>query len=200
MVEQRSLFVFGSFSEGMVHFKKIAPYVEGLRPASVRGTLYRLPSGMIVMLNEGSHAISGHVADLKNGDFLFSLLDGFHGVDLSEPSAGLFFRSEIATMIEEGAVETVFGYFMNPRKLPRGAAQIDGGDWLRSINERTPLFEKLTERQRAYILRLGASSGRDIVPIDLVLYRELMHLEIVVDKGRRLALSPLGQDLYRLLV
>lgn len=57
----------------------------------------------------------------------------------------------------------------------------------------------LTEKQKDYILRLGRVSGREIIPIDLPLYRELMNLEIIVDKGRRLALSKLGHEIYRYL-
>jgi hypothetical protein len=63
-----------------------------------------------------------------------------------------------------------------------------------------PVFtEKLSEKQKSYVQRLGAISGREIVPIDLGLYRELMNLELIVDKGRRLALSKLGQEVYRYL-
>jgi hypothetical protein len=65
------------------------------------------------------------------------------------------------------------------------------------------IYSRLTAKQKAYIQRLGLSTGRskgrEIVPIDLGLYRELMHLEIVVDKGRRLALTELGQELCRML-
>ncbi len=61
------------------------------------------------------------------------------------------------------------------------------------------LKNDLSEKQMDYILRLGKVSGREIVPIDLQLYRELMNLEIIVDKGRRLALSKLGHEIYRFL-
>lgn len=61
------------------------------------------------------------------------------------------------------------------------------------------LSEQLTEKQRSYVVKLGKCSGRDIVPIDLNLYRELLKLELVVDKGRRLALTPLGQNVFKSL-
>ena len=60
-------------------------------------------------------------------------------------------------------------------------------------------YEVLTDGQRQYILRLGATSGREIVPIDMKLYRELLNLEMIVDKGRRLALSKLGHEVFRYL-
>ncbi|MNY36180.1 hypothetical protein D3C86_1706530 [compost metagenome] len=74
---------------------------------------------------------------------------------------------------------------------------IAGGDWRKSIEEQPVLTAKLTERQVTYIQRLGKTTGREIIPIDLPLYRELMNLELIVDKGRRLALSKLGQEVYR---
>jgi hypothetical protein len=98
-----------------------------------------------------------------------------------------------------GAETSAWVYVLNPEKLPPTAVKIVGGDWQASLVSQPVLTEKLTERQRNYILRLGASTGREIVPIDLPLYRELMNLEMIVDKGRRLALSKLGHEVYRYL-
>lgn len=52
----------------------------------------------------------------------------------------------------------------------------------------------LSPAQKAYVLKLGECKGREIVPINLDLYRQLIKLELVVDKGRRLALSSLGKQ------
>ena len=59
------------------------------------------------------------------------------------------------------------------------------------------MISQLSEKQATYVKRLGKSTSREIVPIDLNLYRELMNLELIVDKGRRLALSKLGLEVYR---
>ncbi len=90
-------------------------------------------------------------------------------------------------------------YYFNPAKLPKTATRIPAGDWAHSLKATPPLTKTLTERQLAYVKRLSQVSGREIVPIDLELYRELMKLELVVDKGRRLALSKLGQEVVRYL-
>lgn len=194
-----TLFVFGSFSEGMVHYRKIEPHIEDKRPATVRGALFRMPSGIPVFHADGTQIISGHIVSLRSHETLLALLDEFHGVHRADPEKGLFFRTEIVVLLDAGGCESSFVYTINPRRLPRGASPIEDADWQKSLAVQPPLFQRLTERQRAYIQRLGSSSGREIVPIDLSLYRELMHLEVVVDKGRRLALSPLGQELYRML-
>jgi hypothetical protein len=88
-------------------------------------------------------------------------------------------------------------YLLSPEKVPSNAQLIAEGDWEKALRDQPPLSEKLTDKQKRYVLKLGASSGREIIPIDMTLYRELMSLELIVDKGRRLALSRLGQELYQ---
>jgi hypothetical protein len=78
-------------------------------------------------------------------------------------------------------------------------SRITGGDWRRDLATAPALPDRMSERQKTYIRRLGRSTGREIVPIDLDLYRELMKLELIVDKGRRLALSSLGRELLKFL-
>lgn len=194
-----TLFVFGSFSDGMVHFNKIASYIAESQKAYVRGSVYRLPCGLPVFLNRGTARVEGRLVTLKNHDVLQVLLDQFHSHHPADPAQGLFLREEIVVELTDSDPVRSFVYTMNPEKLPANAKLIEDGNWQRSLTERPPLLSVLTERQRAYIQKLGNSSGRDIVPIDLKLYRELLNLEIVVDKGRRLALTSLGQEVYRFL-
>lgn len=196
---RNKLFVFGSFAPGMVHFGKIEAYVLESRDAFVRGNVYRLPSGVPVLSGDGMQAISGLVVTLKNHEILLALLDEFHGVHRADPEKSLFFRETVQVFYEEGGAEPVDAFVINPQRMPRGTRLVEDGDWRKSLEEKPPLLVRLSERQRNYIQKLGASSSRDIVPIDLNLYRELMHLEIVIDKGRRLALTSLGQELYRFL-
>lgn len=183
----------------MVHFEKISAHVTEMRKAEVRGALFRLPSGMIVLSDVGDDEIDGQIASLRSPSILLSLLDEFHGVHRADPSSGLFYRNAVAGALEDGTEEMTNAYIINPARLPRSASAVVGADWRSSIERQPPLLAKLTERQKSYIRRLGSCSGREIVPIDLGLYRELLHLEVVVDKGRRLALSALGQELFRLL-
>ena len=57
-----------------------------------------------------------------------------------------------------------------------------------------PIVNLLQDRHKDYIVRLSKTKGRDILPIKLDLYRELLSMELIVDKGRRLALTPLGKE------
>lgn len=190
-------FVYGSMSEGLVHFEKIREFVLDSKPALIQGKAYRLRVGFPVVLEQGSDAIPGQIVTLKANDLLFALLDQFHGVHSHDAAKSLYWRKTVYAKLAHGEIVAVQTYLLNPAKLPKTATVIEGGDWQQTLVSEPPLIEKLTERQRAYIQRLGASTGREIVPIDLSLYRELMNLEIIVDKGRRLALSKLGHEVYR---
>lgn len=191
-------FVYGAMTEGLVHWSKISQFIESSEPARIRGSAWRLKVGYPI-LTEGSDFIEGQLIRLKAPDLLVGLLDEFHGCNSIDPEKGLCFRRE--TMAEAGGeTAPAWVYFFNPKKLPINARHIAGGDWKRVMSEHPPLTEKLTERQRTYLLKLASATGREIVPInDMSLYRELMNLELIVDKGRRLALSKFGQEVVRYL-
>lgn len=193
------LFAYGSMSEGMVHYPKIADFVQCAQEARIRGRCYRLKVGFPVVTDEAEDLIPGQLLTVvADSTLLLTLLDEFHGVKPQEPEKSLFFRREVDVQSGDG-VEKAWVYLANPRKISLGAKVIEGGDWRQTLESEPVLTEKLTDRQKQYIQRLGASTGREIVPIDLALYRELMNLEMIVDKGRRLALSKLGHEVYRYL-
>jgi len=190
-------FVYGSLSEGMVHFSKIQNFIVSSVPAQIRATAYRLKVGFPVLINSGADLVTGHLVELKSSELLVGLLDEFFGYNQMDPAKSLYHRQETIVSTDEGTEERAWVYFLNPLKLPLNAMLIQGGDWVKSMCEQPVMTEKLSEKQKCYISKLGSSSGRDIVPIDLQLYRELMNLELIVDKGRRLALSKLGHEVFR---
>ncbi len=191
-------FVYGSLSEGLVHFNKIQEFINSSKPATTKASVYRLKVGYPVLMEEGHDQISGQLLELRATEFLVNLLDEFHGFHKLEESKSLYFRREVTVQTEDGPVQA-WAYVLNPKKLPKTATLIIGGDWKAALEAQPPMTGQLTERQRTYIQRLGNSTGREIVPIDLPLYRELMNLEMIVDKGRRLALSKTGQEVFRYL-
>jgi gamma-glutamylcyclotransferase (GGCT)/AIG2-like uncharacterized protein YtfP len=195
---ERKFFIYGSMSEGLVHFEKIREFVSEVQPAVAVGSVYRLKVGFPAYLEQGNDPISGNFVTVRAPELLFQLLDQFHGFSALEPEKSLYFRRQIKVETASGLHE-VWAYVLNPIKLPISARRIDGGDWKDSMLKTPPLTATLTEKQRTYVLRLGFSTGREIVPIDLPLYRELMNLELIVDKGRRLALSKLGHEVFRYL-
>lgn len=191
-------FVYGSFCEGMVHFTKIQDFVVNSKQARVKASAYRLKVGFPVLLKDGDDMVPGQLLELKASDLLVGLLDEFHGYNPMDNSKSLFSRVEV-NVYSEGESEPVkaWAYMMNPGKLPAKSVKIANGDWLKSMQDHPTLVSQLSGKQVTYIKKLGASFGREIVPIDLRLYRELMNLELIVDKGRRLALSKLGQEVYK---
>lgn len=193
---EMKFFVYGSMAEGLVHFHKIKDFIIHSVPAKVQGSVFRLKVGFPVLLETGTDSVAGHLVTLNCTELLLNLMDEFHGFNRMDEAKSLYFRKETQIL---GSPEQAWTYFLNPKKLPSNAKLIVGGDWQQSLKEQAPLTEKLTERQRTYVLRLGNSTGREIVPIDLQLYRELMNLEMIVDKGRRLALSKTGNEVFRYL-
>ncbi len=203
---ESKFFVYGSLTEGLVHFSRIRDFVVNKVDATLKGSVYRLKVGYPVFVEQGEDSVIGQLLTIKTSDLLFNLLDAFHGVLPDNPAKSLYFRKLVNVNVknESGTsasdlFEQAWVYILNPLKLPVDAVQIKDGDWQNDLKTTPCLPEKLSERQKNYVLKLGASSGREIVPIDLGLYRELMNLELIVDKGRRLALSKLGLDVYKYL-
>lgn len=198
MTTTRFFFV-GSMTKGMVHFQRIESFIESMQNASIKASAYRLKVGFPVVVQEGHDLVQGQLVDLRATDLLIHLLDEFHGVNTQQPEKSLHFRVEVPVISDAGESAKAWVYFANPKKLPTSAQLIAGGKWQDSLLQNPPLTSQLTEKQATYVQRLGKATGREIVPIDLPLYRELMSLELIVDKGRRLALSKLGQEVYRYL-
>lgn len=190
-------FFYGSMSEGMVHYNKVKNFIESQVPATIRAQAFRLKVGFPVLVKNPIDTIHGMIVELKTSEILLSLMDSFFGVHPTNPALGLHERQKQLVQIGSELVEA-WVYFVNPKKMPKDSVLIEGGDWFKSMQDVPPMTQGLSEKQIIYIKKLGTASGRDIVPInDLTLYRELMKLELIVDKGRRLALSKLGQDVYR---
>ncbi|MFN3453945.1 MAG: gamma-glutamylcyclotransferase family protein [Pseudobdellovibrio sp.] len=194
-------FMVGSWTEGMLHFEKLAPFIVSHEKATIHATAYKLPIGFPVLINQKQNYIEGQLVELKYDATLLALMDTFHGVKHADPVRGAYIRSKSEITLKNQEVIEAEVYFYNPQKLNSKAVLIRDGQWKKTLEEELPLPLRLTDKQKTYVLKLGAVKGRDIVPInDLVLYRELMKLELIVDKGRRLALSSLGKEVYNHLV
>lgn len=207
-------FVIGSWTEGMFHFQKLKPFIVSCQPATLRALVYRLPIGFPVLVAQNNSTsidaglnadqpdeIIGQLVELKYDETLLALMDSLHGVRLTDPSKGLHQRLTVKVTKSSGDQDEAQVYFFNSQKLKSNAHRIVGGVWQEYLTLNPPLTERLTEKQKIYVLKLGSIKGRDIVPInDLTLYRELMKLELIVDKGRRLALSSLGKEVYNHLI
>jgi gamma-glutamylcyclotransferase (GGCT)/AIG2-like uncharacterized protein YtfP len=198
-MSKSTLFVYGSLMSGMVHHNKVAALVKEIKPGSCQGVLYRLPVGYPVMV-EGEGIVKGEVLTLNNFKDIIKILDEFEGYSPTTPDKSLHLRVEKLINVE-GAKKpsTSFTYVLNPTRLPREATKIETGDYRSTMVAQPPLSMQLTDSQKRYILKLGASSGRDIVPINLDIYRDLLNKGLIVDKGRRLALTNLGFDVYKYL-
>ena len=206
-----SFFMIGSWAEGMFHFQKIKSHVLTVSPGQIHARIFRLPVGYPILienpqLDQEAHRneqfnqslIDGQILEISVDDTLLALLDSFHGVHPTDPTKSLFYRKTLT--VADGATKELSVYMMNPAKLPKNSVEISGSCWRKSLTETPPLPATLSERQKEIVRQLGNVKGRDVVLVkDLTLYRDLMKLELIVDKGRRLALSPLGKDVFQYL-
>lgn len=170
--------------------------IKNIQSGKIIGSLILSRAHKVYLVAAPQYEIVGNVYEL-DGDMnlTWPVVDEFIGASFIQPHKALFFREEVTVKTEAGD-QLTWCYFNNFKKLAQPIEVLSHGRW--SEFELQPLSKNLTEKQRLYLQKLGAVSGRDIVPIqDLNLYRELMKLELVVDKGRRLALSKLGQEVYK---
>jgi gamma-glutamylcyclotransferase (GGCT)/AIG2-like uncharacterized protein YtfP len=208
------VFVYGSMSTGMVHFDRIAGAVKSNINAIYNdgAFVFQLKVGYPVLIKKNgsnenqmgmdsaqkNYEIHGELLELNSIDLMLPLLDGFYGFSSLEPQKSLHFRELIQVKDSFNNLMDCWVYFLNPKKLPQSAVLISNGDW-KALMAKPKFVDQLTSKQKTYIRKLSAVTGREVVPIDLSLYRELMKLELIVDKGRRLALSTFGYEVSRYL-
>ena len=183
----------------MIHFSKIEDFVGHTSKAFLSGSMYRTKFGFPLLVKGGGDVIQGHVHEVRGPGLLLRLLDEFFGVNTLDPIKSLHVRETVLVEDESGQAASAQVFFLNPLKLPPLAVRIENGDWQSSLQKDPPLSQQLSEPQRLYIQRMGATGGRETVPLDMNLYRELLQMKLIEDVGRQLNLSKLGQEVYRFL-
>ncbi len=188
-------FAFGSFAANQVHYPKIAGLITDKKAAFVKGEIYRLRCGYPALIPDPQgELIAGELCELEVPESYVSILDQLMHFDISHPEKSLFKRQSLTVQVGNFGQCEAETYCLNPKKKTNAHKKITGGDWQQDLVENPPITRNLLGRQKDYIHRLAQTKGRDIVPIKLDLYRELMNLELIVDKGRRLALTPMGKE------
>ena len=193
-----SVFFCSFMNEGDSLMAPLRNLIVSSKPGVLKASVYRSRIGFPVLHNSGNDRVNGSLFQLVSSEVSLCILDELMGYSPQDLNQSLTLRQQVT--IESNSVnENAYVYFLNPNKLNAEFKYIEGGDWQKMIHEKPPIPGKLNDKQRNYIQKLGKSSGREIVPIDLSLYRELMNLELVIDKGRRIALTKLGQEVCRYL-
>lgn len=194
MTEEK-FFICGSFSEGYIHYSLIKNFITSVKESSVRGSAYRNKVGFPSLVEAGNDLVPGHLVTVEASELLFKIMDEFYGLNIGTP---LYMKKKIAVMTAEGFVDA-WAYVLPTEQLPAEWSYIPEGNWIEFLKKNPALPEKLTEKQKGYVVKLGKASGRNMIPMDYTTYRELLSLEIIVDKGRRFALSKLGHEVFRYL-
>lgn len=198
MKSTRSFFLYGSWFPGFVHHKWLEQFVDDARAAYIQGTVYRSNVGYPMLVNEGSDRIPGVLAQITGPAALFLIMDEFHGVSAMKPDSSVFQRFETNVMVDNETCRAQ-AYAMPKNKISPRWPRIVGGDWIQNLKSQPDLISTLSDAQKIYLSRLGASKAKESVPSDLTVYRELLKLELIVDRGRRVGLSKLGQEVVKYL-
>jgi hypothetical protein len=140
----------------------------------------------------------GELLTLKAPDLLFKLMDEFHGLSPLDPAKGVYRRQISKVLVGDEFFEAEV-YMINENKLPVDAELIADGNWQRELEARPSLSNLLSDRHKSFLKKLGETKGRQVIPYDLNLSRDLMKMDLIVDKGRRLALSNLGKEVFKYL-
>ena len=189
---RHQLFLYGSFSEGEIHYGRVDQLVQTRRPGFVKGRTYRLPCGYPVLdVEEKESLISGTVVEIDAPESFFPILDAFF---IFAGNKSLFRRVAVEALVENYSKVEVQAYVLNNGVSHYPLRKIEDGQWEKDMKTAPLLQEKLSQRQKDYLIKLSTLKGREILPVRLELYRELMTLGLIVDKGRRLALTPLGRE------
>jgi len=192
---KHSFFTYGAFSKGQVHYSKFSKMIVGRKKAFVKANAYRLHCGYPILdTSKTEELIAGTLVELEAPESFWSVLDGLLGVDQLEAEKGFLKRCSILTMIDSFTSIKAQTYCINPKKLTKAHKKINRYQWPHEINKELKILTKLNDRHRQFLSRLSKVRGRDIVPIELDIYRELLSMDIIVDRGRRLALTPLGKE------
>lgn len=189
------IFAYGSFSPGRVHFNKISQLITKQKTGWVRGQVMRLRCGFPALNPlDGQDLIEGQVYELKVPFSYWNILDELLGIDPQKPDRSLWVRQVVDVLVDNFSKLPCQAYCLNTNKRAHLYKKITGGAWQSDLTKNPPITSLLQSRHREYLIKLSRSRGRDIVPIKLDLYRELLNMELIVDKGRRLALTPLGEE------
>lgn len=195
-----NFFLYGVYSEGQPCHGRFKNFIKKSEPAQVKASVFKLQSGLCLLLNEGAQWVSGSAVELEMDESHWPLFDALNGYNQSLASKNFIIKETVSAHTAEGLQILLSTYCLNPEKKHQTLGEVSEVE-LQNISALPfqSLVEKLTDRQRTYIHKLSKARGREIIPVDMALYRELMCLELIVDKGRRLALTNLGVEVSHFL-
>lgn len=123
------IFVYGSLMTGMSNHSVIAPFVQGVRVAYTKGTLYHLPYGYPALV-EGSGTVWGELFGLRNSQNALKILDQFEDFYGLGNAQNFYERVPQTVWSKEGAEFTAQVYrWAKPAELKQIGVLIENGDW-----------------------------------------------------------------------
>lgn len=185
-------FLYGIYAEGQKCHHRFKELIVQSRPAYAKGQLHKLTCGLPILSNQGDQAIPGQLVELNISENHWPILDALNGFNPLNLKKSLLVRETISVSVPESASVLAQTYTLNSSRSAHIAEELNPTDLALPAGG---IVDKLTEKQKNYIQKLSQAKGREIVPVDMALYRELISLELIIDKGRRIALTRLGLEI-----
>ena len=190
------VFVYGSFFPENVHYRHFAPFVVSTQIGFVDGQVMRFSCGFPgLKLDKPEFPIEGRLLDLQVPDSFWPVVDAAMGVSHLKRHQGFFRRVDVEVRVDNFSKVKAYTYALTEWAEKRLAEPIERGLWRRALSASSSPLSRLTEKQVSYLRQLDQAQGRDTLPISMNLYQELLNLELIADRGRRLALTPLGKEM-----
>ena len=147
----------------------------------------------ILKIDKAGELVEGVLVDLEAPESFWAVLDGLMGVNQLEAEKCFLNRCSAPIRIDSFTTNKAQTYCINPKKITKSHKKINRYQWCYEVNKVVKDLKKLNNRHRQYISKLSQVKGRNVVPIEMDIYRELLSMDLIVDRGRRLALTPLEE-------
>lgn len=123
------IFVYGTLMTGMSNHSLISPFVQGVRVAYTKGTLYHLPYGYPALV-EGDGIVLGELFDLRDSQNALKILDPFEDFYGVGNTHNLYERVSQTVWSKDGTELTAQVYrWAKPTELKGIGVRVANGDW-----------------------------------------------------------------------
>lgn len=127
--EARHVFVYGTLLRGGPNHARFCGDALSIEPAWTAGRLYRLPTGLPVMIDAADGTVYGEAMTFSDLGATLAKLDMLEGYSPPRPERSLYLRVvRQVTLLSTGEPVPAWVYVWQ-RPLPRGAVFIPSGRW-----------------------------------------------------------------------
>lgn len=131
--ELAAFFVYGTLMQGQRNFRAYAGDARSAIPATVTGSLYHLPAGYPILVDEGARRVVGQILAFPNPAKTLRTFDALEEYDPDRADGAFYVRTVCeATPIGGVVAMACWTYVVPPEQFQRVRARavpVPNGDW-----------------------------------------------------------------------